>query len=258
MTYKYGGAYNYTLLSPDGSVVLLRYYNKDGEMTDEDRRFYDEKGNMLRIETVKGTVYMVPGESIVTYDAQGRLIREEIYKMNAESSLYLVELRVTTYSNDGLRGKTEYFDENGVKCYESLLTLDANGRTLCNERRDTGEEYYLDENGDIIRKYNAREDGALSFIRIYTYDENGNLIRMAEAIPGNKYQITERNKNADIIKRRQYYDDGRVCIETFTETGNPFMRETFDTDGSKTTELYTEKGALIEKTVTPPPSSPAE
>lgn len=142
---------------------------------------YDEKGLLLTDSSYdnKGELSY---ETVYSYDDAGWLISEKVTRFYKDPDS-VVE-KVMEYNEDHTQG-TRYSYQDGVKnsWYEEE-TYDADGKiTKLNRLNEDGtwgssRDYFYDDQGRVIREeYNTSSEMQADYDVIYTYDENGLLIK---------------------------------------------------------------------------------
>lgn len=226
--------------NPEGEQRISEYtYNAAGQVTEW--RYISYAG--------KTTVYTN------TYDAEGNLVQEDVLHSDRSKSQ-------STYTKEGDLILSVRVDAYGSELSRFELTYDGEGRlTRQLERaRDGGEsieEYSYDEKGNLIQKvctsgsdiriytyvYNeqgkllseamANQEGVLSTLISYTYDESG-LILIGQ--------------NDGLFDTTYTYDEkGRLILEEWVSSEGAY-RETVE-------YTYNEQGALIKREETQPIAS---
>lgn len=200
-----GGEYEYD----EYGRVTKRWNLSNGERTGSYTAYeYDAQGRKQKEITHNEEIEALCGYNLYTYDENGRLLKDTNYEVNDEASYetvytydeagWLIGEKVTRfykdpdsvsekimeYNEDHSQG-TRYYYQDGVKnsWYEEE-TYDAEGRiTSMNRRNEDGtwgssREYFYDAEGRItLEKYNTSSQMQSDYDVIYTYDENGLLVK---------------------------------------------------------------------------------
>ena len=220
---------DYTTTNSAGNTVVTTY--KDNVKTKEIE--YDKNGKVA-----KETIYNKDGSKVVTEFANG------------------VKSKVTTYDKNGKVTKTDKYDKNGnlIKNGDYTTTNNAGNKVVTTYKDGVKtKEVEYDKNNKVLNEtvYNsngtktvtAYSDGVKSKVTTYdkngnvtkseNYDKNGNLIQDGEVkttnAKGNKVYTTYKNGVA--IKETEYDK----------QTGNLVSATTFNADGSKTVNEYSDK-----------------
>ena len=214
------------LFSQEKHLLFIIRYTLEGQMHWASESYYDEAGNEIRFLDIPYTDGELGGmlEGIITYDEQGRPIREEHYDYYADRDRELRGYHVYTYAEDGRTGTIEYYDKDGNKTSEDLCWYDANGK--------------------LTTRLILNDDGSLNYAINFVYDANGREIQ-AITLQDDYYRITNNNEYHIVTKHSYYYNDGRTRTLTYTENGDLVSIEITNTDGTKTTDFY-EKGVKTE------------
>ena len=174
----------YTTYEYDEQGNLLKetqHNEKDETLTTYHLYTYDEKG-LLVTDSSYDNKGELSYETVYSYDDAGWLISEKVTRFYKDPDS-VVE-KVMEYNEDHTQG-TRYSYQDGVKnsWYEEE-TYDADGKiTKLNRRNEDGtwgssRDYFYDDQGRVIREeYNTSSETQADYDVIYTYDENGLLIK---------------------------------------------------------------------------------
>ena len=260
---KNGKVANETIYNKDGSKVVTEFtngvkskvttYDKNGKVTKTDK--YDKNGNLIKNGDY--TTTNNAGNKVVTTYKDGVKTKEVEYDKNNKVA------SETVYNTDGTKTRTEYsdgkkakeikYDKNNAILSETVYN--SNGNKVVTTYKDgvKTKEVEYDKNNKVLNEtvYNsngtktvtAYSDGVKSKVTTYdkngnvtkseNYDKNGNLIQDGEVkttnAKGNKVYTTYKNGVA--IKETEYDK----------QTGNLVSATTFNADGSKTVNEYSDK-----------------
>ncbi len=215
---------------------------------------YDEKGNLVE-EDRDGYRYTY------VYDQNNRNI--EWTRQRADGSVHQKNtyqydengneiLQVEDYSEYHFEYKSTYNDKgqlievvctrNGEHFDTDTYTYDDQGRVTQYTDGTMRVIRYVYE-GNTTRKQELNNDGSVDEENVYTYDDNGKLIREEYIVEGETWNYREytRDENGKVLER-QYYEleDGAVEAERKTVY-------TYDDNGNLTQEKFYEDGELSEQ-----------
>lgn len=189
--------------------VTIRWNLSSGERNGNYTAYeYDEQGRKYKEITHNEDIEALNGYHLYIYDENGRLLTDTSYDMSGEASYetvysyddagWLISEKVTRfykdpdsvaeeimeYNEDHTQG-TRYYYQDGVKnSWYEVETYDAEGKIIKLDRRNEDgtrgsiRDYFYDEQGRIIlEKYNTSSQMQSDYDVIYTYDENGLLIK---------------------------------------------------------------------------------
>lgn len=197
-----------TEFNADGKEMKITFYFPDGSIDDIYEYEYDsdgqEKSHTRRLED--GTVYFTwdydthTGVGLDTYNFtewlygdDGKVIETTTYDKDAETD----KLTITT-------DKYEYDADGNMK---SLLTYDSDGNVIY-------EESYKD--GKLMRKVYYTNDGSVSGLYGYEYDESGyrtklDIQDLTEGFAGNWTYTYELDSEGNQVKE-ETYEDGELLF----------------------------------------------
>lgn len=110
----------------------------------------------------------------------------------------------------------------------------------------SGDVYYYDDFGTLIRHTSYANDGMITydFIRALTYDDNGHVLHALEFIDGVLFGEITYAVNADgesiPVTEYAWYDDGTWALNEFDEYGNCIRATTYDEEDNLTSETISE------------------
>lgn len=215
-----------------GNEIRTRFYS-DGELTDEVKRIYDDRGNCIReVQWEQFWIFSYPiSRTDYTYDDQNRPL-------------------TVTYRNGF-----------GFKTGGSTYTYDDEANTITwNGTYDT-QIKYLNENGDPIRVVTYSHPAGMEIETLYEYDEQGRKTKTLEYRDGilrtttqTRYDDQGRilediwyDTDGTILLSNTYLYDGNTVI-TLDEQGNKGVK-TLRPDGQvETQENYGPDGKLLGRT----------
>jgi len=214
----------------DGQLSEEIYYNADGLRYMTLRYEYDAEGRVKK-ELTLGVNEAPQSYTAYAYDADGRLLKESCFvAVDAENFEPDGEC-VYEYNADGLcTGKS-----STTGGFESSFEYEYNAEKLVSEEK-------------------CCEGGELICILSYTYDANGNNIKLVRrSVMTETESVTETEFDADGRALNVSSDDGRYSY-TYNERGDEVRMNCFDSDGtlkySRLTEYeYDEAGNIIKSTV---------
>ena len=184
-----------------GTNITTNRYHDDGSMYRSNISEYDESG--------KAISYLSEN-----YDAAGEIRNTIEYQYDGNGNR--IRYNYITYDNDG---------NSSISHYETW-TYDEKGNQIEYVRYDEGNiiertESEYDASGNEIRREEYDEDGNCTYKIIHNYDQNGNLILLAEYKDGSlknriEYEFDENNK-----ERKAVFYDGDGNITRMTEYEYP-------------------------------------
>ena len=223
-----------------GSVALNENNLPEQLITTSDGRIYtqdylyDDDGRLIECKS-KGPYGGEPSINQFIYNTQGQLITEIINDGNVRENNYTYDesgnrIKKVQINVDGSEYITEYtYDKNGnvLKIVEILSTnriyiteyiYNKDGKVL--QETSTSPwgyidvlSYNYDEMGMLIQTRHFAHDGSIYSTTDYTYDENGNNIKIVSTYPdGTSVCEDEYDQHGNVIKEIVTYQNGEVDI----------------------------------------------
>ena len=204
--------------------VLLRKEHDLGYRVETTVYTYDPSGRLSEVALDLGK-YTI--KSVYTYDARGRLIKEEYLRDDQSPVVKPYEINYT-YGKTGNLIKEEK-TESGTVVYTIVYTYDERSQ-LVREEKTTPYDGYIFEYGyndmglllEIKKKHfddNRTEinDESVSSI-LYSYDDMGKMLSKQEMrdISTDIITLYSYDKNGNLIKLEQYFDD-EMSVETWSD-----------------------------------------
>lgn len=191
---------------------------------------YDDDGRLIECKS-KGPYGGEPSINQFIYNTQGQLITEIINDGNVCENNYTYDesgnrIKKVQINVDGSEYITEYtYDKNGnvLKIVENRYITEyiynKDGKVLQETiTSSTGYidvlSYNYDEMGMLIQTRRFEHDGSISSITDYTYDENGNNIKIVCTLPDGKTSVCENDydQHGNVIKEISTNQNGEVHI----------------------------------------------
>ncbi len=206
-----------TYFDSEGRKVKDENSNSEGDITAEMEYFYDEEGNLIKIE------YGYEGYSQVTeyvYDERENNISAKI----TDSEGYVTLMEYTYNENgkitamvvenpDGVEFATYTYDDEGKLVEETQTSTDGNKLVST---------YSYDAKGNKIKTETTDQTGYSNVVE-YTYDEKGNVITEKErssfmnGLSAEETMITYTYDEDNNIIKKEYSDpDGKTRVEEYT------------------------------------------
>ena len=230
-----GGSCNTSTYDDDGNLTAVETVNVTpvGELRSGAYMDYDEAGRLIR--NVAESSGVVVSHYEYAYDAQGRAIREESFDP-AGNRLYVQEAE---YDGDRLEKSVQDF---GSSSTVSTTTYDEESRTYVTVTESpSGVSIFrstVNEAGDPLRQEWQNEAG--SSVTVYSYDEEGRLLREVTGDPEDPASVTTYT----------YDEEGNVLTDIYEE--GSYREEnvyTYDREARKMTHTrtttYPEASSLV-------------
>ncbi len=230
-----GGSYNAHTYDDRGNLTAMETVNVTpvGELRSGAYMDYDEAGRLIRNVAENNGVVVSHYE--YAYDTQGRVIREESFDP-AGNRLYVQEAE---YDGDRLVKLVQDF---GSSSTVSTTTYDEESRTYVTVTESpSGVSVFrstVNEAGDPLRQEWQNEAG--SSVTVYSYDEEGRLLREVTGDPEAPASVTTYT----------YDEEGNVLTAIYEEGG--YREEnvyTYDREARKMTHTrtttYPEASSLV-------------
>ena len=214
----------------DGLLSEEIHYNADGLRYMTVRYEYDGEGRVIK-ELTLGVNEAPESYTAYEYDADGRLIRESFF----------IAVDADSFEPDG----------------ECVYQYDSDG--LCTAKESTAGGYksgceYSYNADKLLSEDRCSEDGELIYIQSYSYDENGNAVKLVrKSVMTGTESVTETVFDESGRPVKEVSADGSYAY-SYNEHGDEIRMDCFDTDGtlkySRLTDYeYDEAGNIVKSTV---------
>ena len=268
-TDKDGNVIKYTRYDEDGSVYTIENYTyeggklvkeegedpEDGEITLSDVYEYDADGRLIKVTS---SSYGETDSYIeYTYDSAGNMIKENRVDISDPG-----RNSYTTYEYDG-NGNLIKKIPSSKTSRSTVYTYDEGGKLITvNELSSTGDTYFVEkytyyEDGSVHTKTDASRitteydalgrvikktsaDGA-EYVEAYSYDEAGNLIKIAITKGGVPTGVYSMEYDTDGDQTKWAYEDSTDAAKSgsfvyeFDENGFRVKTTQYDKDGNTVT-----------------------
>lgn len=204
-------------------ITVLDYSedtNENGEIDTKTIYDYDERGNKIECTVTSGSAGVFIRQYTWDYDEDNRCIKEKVYDSKIEGNNYV---RIYKYAKE--RDDIEY-----IQAYDEDNKLKS--------------ESWIKDNLEI--KSISYEDGKISIINEYEYDEYGNISRRIISHPNSKeatsywlYEMVYDANNNVVISKRYVGNDLDNMLED-----RIYIYEYYGGGTKKKLEVY-ENGELI-------------
>ena len=227
--FTYEPKYNFirTFMDPKGSVYTFTY---DYQLPSNDPR-YSTKGNLVTMAfpTVSGLTPKVN----VTYNAYGQPL--QVIDPKGAVTKY-------AYNAIGLLSDV-YNDALGINAH-TALTYDALGNVdKVSDPNGHTTDYNFNAVGWLIEKINA-----LNFKSKWTYDQNGNVIKVEKQIDAKASQWQTTQYAYDVLNNLRSITDPLGRVTSYTYDANENLSSVLNANNNATAYIYDERDLLARVT----------
>ncbi len=236
----------------------LSAYNIGGNNFFKLRDLGDALGFQVNFDRESNTAVVV--SRVLTWPTEW-LTEETIYNENGAA----ISHSVMTYSEDGQLLTSLWEDQYGWE--KEAYTYDSLGRTesYTDDSSYTFGEQTYDSHRVITYEYNVwgllsrkvfRESEDLTYVTVYTYDDNGRILSEETITPDSSYvYLSEYDDNGNLIRYTSMYGDEVTYSRVYTldEQGRVIVARQLNGDGeveSTDEYVYDAAGNMIEDTFT--------
>jgi antitoxin component YwqK of YwqJK toxin-antitoxin module len=172
----------------EGNLLSIEsLFFEDGAIASRNTETYDDEGNPVLVETDEGDDGVIDYRSSYTYEDDGRSVTYETYDEGASMVIFRES---SAYDDDGRPLRQEYDEDGGGFVYiRYSSTYDDDGNQLRDEE-DTDGDGVVDYRsvstygeGGKIEARDYYEDGELTGRRVYSYDDEGRLLKSERFTP---------------------------------------------------------------------------
>ena len=234
---------NVTVYNQEGRVISYRLENE--YFTEETVTHYDELGREIGSNTVntwsdgESAEELIRSKTTKTYDIWGNMVRD-IYESDGD----VVTEYLYTYDENG--NETSYIYRTNAGESTTVYRYDGNGFISRMESTYAdGSIYYTDyvrdAEGRTLKEKTYNDAGAVSYSQEYTYDKNGNNIKLVYTSgSGNvtTYSYTYDSKGNLTHEEVDSQYDKSSTDYVYDKGGRMVRMERKDADGGGTLALY--------------------